>query len=154
MRNSKLFLASVEKKNTIIKAMFLKSMLFVFLVCFTTCKTPINGCTDSSAINYNSKATEDDGSCIYGGQLVFWTSTTIPYSPGNVDSVFVNGTYVGAITVAYPSAPACYSNGCYTYNAAAATYTWKNKLYRNFSLTTTGGASTIVANNCTTVKVY
>ncbi len=50
-----------------------------------SCKKEINGCTYSSASNYNSEATQDDGSCIvpvvnesieigdfYEGGVVFW----------------------------------------------------------------------------------
>jgi hypothetical protein len=129
-------------------------LMLVLLLSMTSCKTTVNGCTDSSAINYNSKATQDDGSCQYGGQLIFWTNAPIGYAPGNADSVFINGTYVGSITNAYATAPACYSGGCYTYNGGAASYTWKNKYYQNFTLHTTTGTAAILANSCTPVKVY
>ena len=36
------------------------------VVCFSSCATcPIYGCTDSTATNYNSSATNDDGSCTF-----------------------------------------------------------------------------------------
>lgn len=45
---------------------FLPALLAVFmLVLFTDCKKPIEGCTDSSAQNYNAEAEDDNGSCVY-----------------------------------------------------------------------------------------
>lgn len=46
----------------------------------SSCKKKVSGCTDASADNFNSNATEDDGSCLhskhigdsYGGGTVIW----------------------------------------------------------------------------------
>ncbi len=40
-------------------------IIFFFLAITTTCYSQISGCTDPQAENYNSKATQNDGSCSY-----------------------------------------------------------------------------------------
>ena len=63
----------------------MKKLLYTFLavsIMFAACKkeddTPIavNGCMDETATNYNSLATNDDGSCTYGIVGV-WTPTSV-----------------------------------------------------------------------------
>src|SRR5437764_13415121 len=62
---------------------------FIFSICImltlNSCKKVVKGCMDSSALNYNSNATVDDGSCKYtthspgesfGGGLVFYVDGT------------------------------------------------------------------------------
>tara|TARA_B100001964_G_scaffold211388_1_gene246627 strand:+ start:829 stop:1455 length:627 start_codon:yes stop_codon:yes gene_type:complete len=77
-------------------------LLIVTALVFTACKKE-EGCTDSTATNYNADAEKDDGSCIYG-ILGTWTATSV-----NIDSsqtVTINGvevdslTYSGNITMA------------------------------------------------------
>lgn len=50
------------KKQFILKSLFVLGVLFTFGT-FTSCKK--EGCTDSIAENYDSKAKTDDGSCVY-----------------------------------------------------------------------------------------
>ncbi len=50
------------KKQIIFKSLFVLGVLFTFGT-FTSCKK--EGCTDSIAENYDSKAKTDDGSCVY-----------------------------------------------------------------------------------------
>jgi hypothetical protein len=43
----------------------LSAVLFIgFSIVFSSCKKEIDGCTDSSAMNYSSDANSDDGSCV------------------------------------------------------------------------------------------
>ena len=83
----------------------MKRLLYLLIatsLVFTACKKE-EGCTDSTATNYNADAEKDDGSCIYG-ILGTWTATSV-----NIDSsqtVTINGvevdslTYSGNITMA------------------------------------------------------
>ena len=50
-----------------IKFLFLVKIICVFSGCDESDTDPILGCTNESADNYNSEATEDDGSCIWSG---------------------------------------------------------------------------------------
>lgn len=50
----------------------MKTLIQMTLTCLllagfaiTSCKKKIDGCTDPKAINYNAKATDDDGTCKY-----------------------------------------------------------------------------------------
>ena len=47
------------------KTLYFNFLLIISLFFFTACPPEmISGCMDSLACNYNSEATEDDGSCI------------------------------------------------------------------------------------------
>ena len=68
----------------------MKKLLYIFLavsIIFSACEeedtapsvvapTIVNGCTDATATNYNSSATNDDGSCIYPAVSIvgYWNS--------------------------------------------------------------------------------
>jgi len=85
----------------------MKKLLYLFLagsIVFAACKkeddapVAINGCTESTATNYNSNATNDDGSCTY--DLVGkWTATnvvidstlTVSYMGETIDSLSSSG---------------------------------------------------------------
>ena len=43
------------------------TIIFIIILTFISCKKeedPVLGCTDSNAMNYNSNATSNDGSCL------------------------------------------------------------------------------------------
>jgi len=69
------------KNYTLLPCVF----LFLIIISFSNCKKKVKGCKDSTATNYNSKATEDDGSCTYApknvgdsyaGGIVFYVDGT------------------------------------------------------------------------------
>ena len=44
----------------------ISAVLFIgFSIVFSSCKKEIDGCTDSSAMNYSSDANSNDGSCVF-----------------------------------------------------------------------------------------
>ena len=45
------------------------ALLSVIMI-ISSCKKEVDGCTDSSAMNYLSDATSDDGSCIFSHQIM------------------------------------------------------------------------------------
>ncbi len=82
------------------------------VVIFNACGVP--GCMDPNSTNFNSKATEDNGSCNYQGRFVFWwkkafNDTCVKYSVANI-KIYVDGVLKGTVpasTPYYSAAPVC-----------------------------------------------
>ena len=101
-----------------------KSLVVMFVaVSLIGCgKKVITGCTDATALNYNSTATANNGSCKYTGKVTFWCDTVW----SNVQ-VTINGlqNIHGTITKYYlTSTPSCDSEGCVTFTLRIGTYTY------------------------------
>ena len=84
----------------------------------TGCKK--EGCTNPDATNYSSEADDDDGSCKYEGEVVFWYGESVSnglVADGSNQLTFtVDGNIVGstASNVFWTSSPNCGQNGSIT----------------------------------------
>ena len=126
-------------------------LLIVGTTIFSSCGK--KGCTDSTATNYCSECKNDDGSCQYNGQVIFWSSSAWGVANCNI-TVSVEGVTIGTITQVYTAPPTCTASGCVIYTGKPGTY--------NYTFTcngTTGcstpitGTVTVTSKGCTAIKM-
>jgi hypothetical protein len=77
-------------------------IISILLVLNYSCQT--EGCTDPSAVNFESKATSDDGSCIFNGQAIFWVDSTFEF---NDITITIDAQEVGIIDGYFDTKPEC-----------------------------------------------
>ncbi len=137
-------------------------LLAVTATTFNSCKkAKVKGCMNSSATNYKSDAEEDDGSCSYTGNIVFWydQSTANVLSSAGVTGVYyyLDGSLAGSsANVWFATAPSCGGNGTVTVSK-----TWRanpasgsNYSIKDQAGTVLGsGSVTFDANTCTKVQL-
>lgn len=105
--------------------------VFLFFICLSliiglattnSCKKDkkIKGCTDKDSQNYSATAEEDDGSCLYEGQVVFWydqaASAGLIADGATALTFYLNTQVIGssATSVYWTTAPDCGQNGSVT----------------------------------------
>ncbi len=117
-------------------------LLLLAMLAISSCEK--DGCTDPNAVNYNSKANHDNGTCQYDGTATFTTPDVLP-----VITVTVSGTAVSSpqqtISQSYAAGTAvCGGAGLANYSLLAGNYTYS----ATSSAGTWSGSFTIVANQC------
>lgn len=86
--------------------------VFAIGLLFTSCGKE-EGCTDEIAINFNTEAEEDDGSCVYEAGVLFWydpsTANFLDVYGHSTLTYFFDGQEFGtqSSNVAYDYAPDC-----------------------------------------------
>ena len=121
----------------------MKKILYTFilitpLLFISSCKKDIEGCTSPTAINYNSEANTDDGSCLsLQGDVIFYT--TEDGGCGAID-VYIENEFIGSITsfITNGVTPECGTDGFATgtidvgnglsFSASCGLYTWEGSI--------------------------
>lgn len=93
-------------------------LLIVGILLLSGCGKP--GCMDRDGLNYDARATSDDGSCMYEGQVVLWYGENVAQKlvndGANSLTFYVDNIIVGssAANVYWTRRPDCESNGSIT----------------------------------------
>jgi hypothetical protein len=137
------------------------TLLFSSLLMLSSC-TKEQGCKDGNAVNFDSEAEEDDGSCTYEGQVVMWYGEAVAGSlvENEITSLtyYVDGQIVGssAASIFWTSAPTCEQNSSITVskdlgNSSNLSYTYS--VESDAGEVIWEGIANFTANTCTSLEL-
>ena len=109
-------------------ALFLIALVIILMPYYFQVISPIptvshlmSGCTDPSASNYNSSATEDDGSCCVDNCVTFTLDDQ--YNDGFEGSITFDGSVMTAVSGQAPASFVfCLEDGDYSYHYSCSNY--------------------------------
>jgi hypothetical protein len=136
-----------------------KTLRLIGFICavmlFSSCKK--EGCTDKNATNYSPDADQDDGTCKFEGQIVFWyseaTATWLVNEGSSSLTYYFDGVIVGssASNVFWTAAPACGANSSITVTkdmGLSKTKSYTYSVVDGSGVTLWTGTVTLDANTC------
>jgi hypothetical protein len=154
--------ARIMKKLNTPLGLLMPFLLLIFIATTTSCGK-VEGCTEPNAKNFSADAEEDDGSCTYEGEIVFWYAESVSNELA-IDGItalayYVGGDLVGssAASIYYTSSPDCGNNGTITVtkdlgSSKSKQYAFKVEDSEDGEVIWEG-TLTFNANTCTTVQL-
>jgi hypothetical protein len=139
----------------------LTTLLLTSFFTFSSC-TKEQGCTDPNSVNFNPDAEEDDGTCEYEGEIVFWYSEATADSLGADQATsltyYVDDQIVGssAANVFWTGAPDCGQNGTVTVSknlGESSNLSYTYKVIDDTGFEYWNGVANFTANTCTTIEL-
>lgn len=141
--------------------LFLTATLMVAMVALVGCAKE-EGCTDPDATNFSSEAEENDGSCTFSGNVVFWydqeASTGLVNDGAQNLTFYVDDAIVGstATSVFWTAEPNCGDNASITVtsnlgNVKTQSYSYRVEDQTGFEYWS--GTVNFNANTCTSLEL-